>query len=248
MTGRRSALVTGASRGIGRGIALSLAGQGFDLTITSRTEADLSAFRHELVAVGAGCVVHRAADMSDRDSLRELVEFHGSVHGGAMNVLILNAGVGTAGNVADFPVKRADKTIEVNLVSAFLLMQSSIPMLRLAAESDRARGATVVGISSITGAYAEAGLAVYGATKAALMSLLETVQIEEAAHGITATAIAPGYVDTDMSAWVTDRIPAADMISVDDVVSVVAMVVGLGRNAAIPKIVMTRRGSTGYEA
>ena len=79
-----------------------------------------------------------------------------------------------------------------------------------AATADRKRGARVIALASITGVYAEPGLAVYGASKAALISLMETLNAEESANGVMATAIAPAYVATDMSAWTADTIPAND--------------------------------------
>jgi short-subunit dehydrogenase len=240
-------LVTGASRGIGRGIAESLARQGFGLTITSRKADELASLTVELEAMGAPQVVHLAAEMADRESLPSLVGLHDATFG-AMNALVLNAGVGTAGNVADFPVHRIDKTLEVNLVSAIVLIQNALPLLRAGAEQDPEHGSTIVGMSSITGMYAEPGLAVYGASKAGLVSLLQTVNLEESGNGVKATALAPGYVDTDMSAWVNETIPADVMIRVSDIVAVVDMLVALGRTATIPSMAVTRSGSNGYEA
>ncbi|CUR55540.1 conserved hypothetical protein [metagenome] len=243
----RSALVTGASRGIGRGIAESLARQGFGLTITSRKATDLDRLAEQLKGWGAADVVYQAADLADRAALPALVELHGAAYG-AMNALVVNAGVGTAGNVADFPLARVDKILEVNLVSAVVLIQGALPLLRLGAEQDRDRGATIVGLSSITGAYAEPGLAVYGASKAGLTALLNAVNLEESGGGVRATALAPAYVNTDMSAWTTDTIEPDYMIRVGDVVAVVDLLLSLGRSASIPSIVMTRSGTSGYEA
>lgn len=96
--------------------------------------------------------------------------------------------------------------------------------------------------------YAEPGLAVYGATKAALISFMQTLNAEESAHGVTATAIAPGYVHTDMSAWATDTIPARTMIPVADVVAVADMLLSLGPRTSIATIVMSRSGTTEYRA
>jgi 3-oxoacyl-[acyl-carrier protein] reductase len=127
-------------------------------------------------------------------------------------------------------------------------VQRSLPLLRAAAAADPERGAKVIALASITGVYAEPGLAVYGATKAALISFMETLNAEESAHGVTATAIAPGYVDTDMSAWVTDTIPAHAMIPVADVVAVADMLLSLSPRTAIPTIVMARSGTNGYRA
>jgi 3-oxoacyl-[acyl-carrier protein] reductase len=243
----RTALVTGASRGIGRGIALSLARQGLALTVTSRTRSDLEALAVELREAGSPQVVLHAADMTDRDSLPAVVALHATTYG-AMSALVVGAGVGTAGPVATFKLARLDKMVEVNFTSAFVLIQEALPLLRRWADSDPSCGAKIVSLSSITGSYPEAGLAVYGATKAAQLSLIETVNLEESGNGVTATAIAPAFVDTDMSAWATADVPADTMIRVADVVRVVEMVLGLSRNAAITRIVIGRSGTTGYSA
>jgi short-subunit dehydrogenase len=243
----RTALVTGASRGIGLGIATSLARQGFGLTITSRTESDLASLSRELQRAGSPHVVARAVDLADRSALPELVSLHRDAFE-AMSALILNAGVGTAGPVSTFNAARLDKTFDVNFTSSFLLIQEALPLLRRWAESDLDRGAKIVGMSSIAGFFAEANLAVYGASKAALLSLLEAVNQEESGNGVTATAVAPAFVETDMSAWATDAVPAETMIKVEDVVSVVDMLLGLSRNASITRIVVTRSGTSGHAA
>lgn len=240
-----SSLVTGASRGIGREIARTLARRGHGLTITARKLVDLDAAATELHELGAPEVVTMACDMADRDSLPGLVKAHDAAFG-TMTALVLNAGVGTAGDVARFDMRRFDKTLEVNLAAPFVLLQESLPMLRAAAAADPARGARVVAMSSITGAYAEAGLAVYGAAKAAVMSLVETVNLEESASGVVATAIAPAFVDTDMSAWAADQVPTDQMIPVRDVARVVELLLDLSPRSVINTLVMSRSGTNGY--
>jgi len=243
----RSALVTGASRGIGRGIAFRLAERGYALTITSRKPADLAALAPELRAAGAPHVVHYAADMADRAALAEVVDAHQAAFTN-MNALVLSAGVGTAGPIDTLPLHRFDRTVEVNLAAAFVLIQHSLPLLRAAAAADPDRGAKVIALASITGVHPEPGLAAYGATKAALISLMQTLNAEESNRGVTATAIAPGYVHTDMSAWVTDTIPPHTMIPVADVVAVADMLLSLGPRTSITTIVMSRSGTTGHHA
>lgn len=243
----KSALITGASRGIGLGIAERLAHLGYSLTVTARDSERLATVAQELTTAGAPDVVAMAGDLSDPEHLERLTIEHNANYG-SMTALILNAGVGTAGNIADFPMRRFDKTFAVNVRAPFQLLQQSLPLLRAGAAEDPDRGAKVVSLASITGVYAERGLAVYGATKAALISLTQTLNAEESANGISATTIAPGYVDTDMSKWTQDTIPPNEMLEVNDIVEIVAALLQLSSRAVVSNIVMTRAGTDGYGA
>jgi 3-oxoacyl-[acyl-carrier protein] reductase len=243
----KSALVTGASRGIGLGVAKRLAHLGYSLTVTARDAERLATVAEELTAAGAPDVVSIAGDLSDPEHLERLTAEHEAKYG-SMTALILNAGVGTAGSIADFPLRRFDKTFAVNVRAPFQLLQQSLPLLRAGAAEEPDRGAKVVSLASITGVYAERGLAVYGATKAALISLTQTLNAEESANGISATTIAPGYVDTDMSKWTQDTIPPGEMLEVNDIVEIVAAILQLSSRAVVPNIVMTRAGTDGYGA
>jgi NAD(P)-dependent dehydrogenase (short-subunit alcohol dehydrogenase family) len=120
--------------------------------------------------------------------------------------------------------------------------------LRRAAAAHPERGARVVAIASLTGVAAEPGLAAYGATKAALISLCQSINVEESAAGISATAIAPGYVDTEMSSWVHDQIDPADMIEPGDIAELVAALTRLSGRAVVPSILIARRGETQWRA
>lgn len=111
-----------------------LARQGVGLTITSRSAEDLEHLVVRLRDEGSPTVAHHAADMSDRAQLPELVDLHEQVFG-PMRALVVNAGVGTARPVDTYPLKRLDKTVNVNLVAPFVLVQSSLPLLRAGAEA-----------------------------------------------------------------------------------------------------------------
>lgn len=241
----RTALITGASRGIGRGIALSLAKRGYALTVTSRSNNDLEELARELRGAGSPDVCLVAADLAEPNSLAGIVASHQARHG-SMNALVLNAGVGSAGEVATYSIERLRKTVDVNFVAALVLIKAALPLLRSAAVEVPDRGAKIVALSSITGVYAEPGLAVYGASKAALLSLIETVNLEESSRGVTATGIAPAFVATDMSQWAADRVSTDQMIRVGDVVAVVEMILGLSANVALGHVVMRRAISNGY--
>lgn len=243
----RSALVTGASRGIGLGIARMLADRGYSLLLAARNGDGLKVVADELAGRGSPTVVTCAGDLADPDYPSRLAERHLTAFG-SMSSLVLNAGVGTAGSVADFPTGRLDKTVAVNFRAPFLLLQRCLPLLREAASNDEWHGARVIVLSSITGVYAEAGLAAYGATKAALNSLVETLNAEESGRGVSATAIAPAYVETDMSAWVRDQVPGEEMIPVSDVVELVGALLGLSARSVVPRLVISRAGTSGFGA
>lgn len=243
----RTALVTGASRGIGHGIACELASRGYGLTVLSRSSRSLKALEDEFRAKGAAEVTTVVGDLANRADVAKVVQVHDGVFG-SMNVLALSGGVGTAAPVDALTQRRIDKTVEVNFGSALTLVRDSLPLLRKAAGDDPQRGTRVIALSSITGVFAEPGLAVYGASKAALTSFMETLNAEESGRGVMATAICPGYVNTEMSAWTTDVIPASTMIPVEDVVRVVAMLLDLGSTTSITQMVLTRSGTLGYFA
>jgi 3-oxoacyl-[acyl-carrier protein] reductase len=165
-----------------------------------------------------------------------------------MNVAVLSAGVGTAGRIENTKLSRVDKMIDVNVKAPLFVIQSALPLLRAAAVDDPAHGARIIALASITGVFPEAGLALYGATKAALISLVKSLNSEESAAGVTATAIAPGYVDTAMSEWVHDRIDPTTMIQVDDIVEIVDALIAMSAKSVVSEVVMARAGSDGRDA
>ncbi len=237
----RSALVTGASRGIGLRVARRLAEEGYGLTVVSRTRAGLLDAAAELRALGAE--VHPiAADLAEEAAARRVVDEH-AAHFDHLDLMVLAAGVGTKGTVADTSAKVYDLTMSVNLRAQFLLVQAALPALRSAAAMAPARGAKVIALGSITGVAAVAGMGAYGASKAALISLCEAVTLEEGGNGVTATAVSQGYVDTDMTAWVRGEVDPGDMVTVDDVAEIVRAVSRLSARAVVPNVVVSRVGA-----
>jgi 3-oxoacyl-[acyl-carrier protein] reductase len=242
----RSALITGASRGIGLGISRTLAAQGWRLTLAARDAARLNAVATELDSTGQR-VRALPTDMASEDAVARLAHAHRDVHG-TMDALILCAGVGSAAPMADASLARFDKQMTVNVRSAVQLVQSSLPMLREASMERPSTGARVIALSSITGIYAEEELGLYGATKAALSSICRSINAEHARHGVGATAISPGYVDTDMSQWVHSVNPPESMITVADIVVLVDALLRLSAQAVVPEIAVTRAQAGQYRA
>src|SRR5690348_11142910 len=223
----RAALVTGGSSGIGRAIARMLHDEGYGLTLVSRRAEKVQAAAEELGAVAV------AADVGDADECARVVAEHRERFG-RIDVLVNSAGVGIAGTVDQLPAKHFDLQVGVNLRGLFLVTQAAIPLLR---ESH----GLVVNLASIAGTLPTPGLATYGATKAAVISLTKSLHEEIDGDGVRAIAICPGFVDTPMAEW--SGLPGAEMIQPEDCAEVVRMCLRLSPHARIPQVVIERAGS-----
>jgi NAD(P)-dependent dehydrogenase (short-subunit alcohol dehydrogenase family) len=241
-----SALVTGASGGIGQAVARRLAGAGYGLTVSGRDVGALAALRRELAGADVQVQVW-PADMGAEAEVRGLAAAHADRFD-RLDLLVLCAGTGTSGLLADYPLDRFDRQVSVNLRGPFALIQACLPQLRRSAAASPDRGARVIAVASVTGVSAEPGLAAYGATKAGLISLCGSVSAEEARHGISATAISPGYVDTDMSAWIHDQVGPGEMITPSDIADLVGTLAGLSAWACVPHVIVSRRGASQLRA
>jgi short-subunit dehydrogenase len=222
----KSALVTGGSSGIGLAIARALRQDGYALTLVARRPEPLEAAAVELDAHGI------PANLGDPDECVRVVAAHAEQHGG-MDVLVNCAGIGIGGSFADQDTKRIDLQLDVNLAATLVVTREALPLLRAS------RG-QIVTLASIAGTIPTPGLAVYGATKAALIAWTSSLNREEAANGIRATAISPGFVATRMTEWT--GLPEEEQISTDDVVSLVRAVLALSPMARVPNIVVERVG------
>ncbi|MGI5268770.1 SDR family NAD(P)-dependent oxidoreductase [Nonomuraea sp. CA-218870] len=246
MTGRPTALVTGASRGIGFAIAHRLAEAGHDLIVCARRAGTVADAARRLAATGAR--VHaEQVDLAVEEDVRRLVEVC-QERCDRLDVLVLGAGIGTAGPIEEVPLRRFDKVFAVNVRAPYALVQGLLPLLRKGAAANPRRGAKIVALASITGVYPSPGLAVYGASKAALGALCRSVNAETSASGVSATVISPGYVDTDMTEGVRDEVDPAAMISTSDIAELAMSVTRLSVNAVVPELVVTRPGGQLHRA
>jgi NAD(P)-dependent dehydrogenase (short-subunit alcohol dehydrogenase family) len=223
----RAALVTGGSSGIGLAIARMLKDGGYELTLASRRPERVQAAAEELGAVAV------AVDVGDPDDCARLVAEHRERFG-RLDVLVNSAGVGIGGTVEDLSAKHFDLQLGVNLRGLFLVTQAAIPLLR------ESRG-WIVNLASIAGTLPTPGLATYGATKAAVISLTRSLNEELDADGVRAVAICPGFVDTPMAQW--SGIAREEMIRPEDCAEVVRMVLRLSPHARVPQVVIERAGS-----
>jgi NAD(P)-dependent dehydrogenase (short-subunit alcohol dehydrogenase family) len=222
----KSALVTGGSSGIGLALAHALREDGYELTIAARRPEPLEAAAAELGALAV------PANLADADECARVVAAHAERHGG-MDVLVNSAGIGIGGSFADLDDKRVGLQLDVNLRATLVVTRESLPLLRAS------RG-QIVTLASIAGTIPTPGLAIYGATKAALIAWTSSLNREEAEQGIRATAISPGFVATRMTEWT--GLPAEEQISPDDIVALVRTVLSLSPMARVPNIVVERVG------
>ena len=241
-----SALITGATGGIGRVIAERLAQGGYCLTLSGRDETALAKLASDLAGHHTGLQIV-PADMTVDADISMLARRHAERFG-SMDLLVLSAGTGTSGRIADYPMRRFDRQLTVNVRAPFALVQGCLPALRQAAAARPDRGARIVAVASILGIAAEPGLAAYSAAKAALISLCQSINGEESSAAVTATAIAPGYVDTEMSAWVHDRIDPAQMIPPADIAELILALTRMSARSVVPLVTMSRASSSQWRA
>jgi len=221
-----SALITGGSSGIGLALARALREDGYELTLVARRPEPLEEAAQALDALAV------PANLGDPDECVRVVAAHAERHRG-MDVLVNCAGIGIGGSFADQDTKRIGLQVDVNLQATLVVTRESLPLLR----ASRGR---VITLASIAGTIPTPGLAVYGATKAALIAWTSSLNREEEESGVRATAISPGFVATRMTEWT--GLADDDQISLDDIVTLVRAVLALGPMARVPNIVVERVG------
>ncbi len=188
----RTALVTGASRGIGRAIALGLARDGFDVVLNDveRQRGELEAVSAEITTLERRAVT-LTADVSDRAAVRAMVEA-AMREVGSIEAVVNNAGILIANSVEALEEAQWDAVMDVNAKGTFLVVQALLPHMR-------ARGyGRIVNIASIGGKHGAPEQAHYSASKAAIMGFTRVLAQEVGSLGITANCVCPGIIVTDM--------------------------------------------------
>jgi 3-oxoacyl-[acyl-carrier protein] reductase len=224
----RVAVVTGASQGIGKAIALELAKAGALVALAARNESKLAEVKAEIEAAG-GKAEAFTLDVSNEDAIKaaakDIIAKLGTVH-----ILVNNAGVTRDGLVLRMKSADWDDVLTTNLKGAFLLTQALLqPMMK-------ARWGRIINISSVNGELGAPGQANYAASKAGLIGLTKSLAREFASRNITVNAVAPGFVETDMTHVLTDdqktamlsAVPLGRAGSVADIAAAVAFLASEG--------------------
>lgn len=228
------ALVTGAGTGIGRAVVRDLVNQGARVSIVGR-RMDKLRETADFCGNEAQVTCH-AVDVSDRDSIQSVVR-EVSMKMGPITLLVNNAGINTpVRSVAEVDPKDWDSTLAINVTGAFNCLRAVLPDMR------KMGYGLIVNVSSIAGIQASrlAGAA-YSASKHAMMALNHSINVEESCHGIRASAICPGEVDTELLKFrpVEMRIEDREKILLpEDVAAAVLFVVSLPSRACVPELVI----------
>ena len=191
----RKALVTGASRGIGRAIAIALAKAGAHVTCTATNAERLNEVVETIQAAG-GQAEAVTCNVNDAEQVKEVVTAAAKKNGG-LDIVVNNAGITADGLFMRMDDDQWDRVISTNLRGPFLVSRAAVRPLM------KSKAGRVINISSVSGLMGNPGQANYSAAKAGLIGLTRTVAMELASRNVTVNAVAPGFIETDM----TDEIP-----------------------------------------
>lgn len=220
---RPAALVTGGGRGIGRAICLALAKAGFDVCINYASSASAAEQTAEdCKALGVQAVTMQA-DVTDPVQCQNLVEAAAKTFG-RLDVLVNNAGVTADKLILRMQEADFDKVINANLKGAFFCSKTACKLMM------RQRYGRIINVSSVVGLHGNAGQSNYAASKAGLIGLTKSLAKEFAARGVTVNAVAPGFIETDMTDAMSDAakeaalgtIPAGRIGRAEEVANAVA--------------------------
>ena len=199
MSENKVALITGATRGIGKEIALELAANGFYIAVNYRSKQDgMEELKKEIEKNNVRCEFVKAdvANFEDCESMvKETIEKFGKI-----DVLVNNAGITKDGLIMRMKKEDFDSVIDVNLTGTFNVTRNVIPYML------KQRSGRIINVSSVVGVAGNAGQTNYSASKAGIIGFTKSLAKEVASRNILVNAIAPGFIDTDMTSVLSDAV------------------------------------------
>jgi NAD(P)-dependent dehydrogenase (short-subunit alcohol dehydrogenase family) len=234
----RAAIVTGASSGIGYAIARMLGQEGYSLTLAARRPEKLQAAAEELAKEDFDLQAV-PANVSEEADIQRVVASHRERYG-RLDVLVNNAGVGIGAPVGEIETKRLDMQLDINLRSIVLFYRECVPLLLTAAAEHK--NALVVNTSSISGKFGQGWLSVYSATKHGVVGWTEAMNKELAPQGIKSSALCPAFVDTPMTEFAKQHVPAEQMIRPEDIAEAVRYLLKVSPACIVPEMMFVRPG------
>ncbi|MCK5113650.1 MAG: SDR family oxidoreductase [Phycisphaerae bacterium] len=237
LTGK-TAIVTGAGRGIGRAIALDLGKHGAHIFCAARTARQIESVAIEIVAAG-GTATPIVCDLSNEQSICDMFtqvtrKFE------RLDILINNAGIGIYGPIAEFSTADFDNVISVNLRGTFLCSREAMKLMV------PAHSGYIINISSVVGFKGYVNQGAYTAAKHGVVGLTKTLAIEAQENGIRASVVLPGGVDTEMVARSRPDLDRSVLIQPSDIAHTVAYLLSLPATCAVDQIYIRRRNSTPF--
>jgi NAD(P)-dependent dehydrogenase (short-subunit alcohol dehydrogenase family) len=214
----KTALITGASAGIGWASALALAGEGANLVITARRQERLAELKAAIQKEG-GKAISLMGDAKEEETARQTVDLAIQTFG-SLDILINNVGIGNYKNLIDTSAEEYDEMMDSNMRSTFLFTRHAVPVMI------KQGSGTILVISSMAGVYGFGGEAVYCATKFAQVGFAQALDKELRPHGIKVGAICPGGVKTEFALGkgrTEESVAASGMLDPEDVAGVVLM-------------------------
>ena len=227
MSERKAAIVTGASRGIGRAAALRLAKMGMNIVFTYNSGIEAAEETKALCEAEGVEVLAVQADVSSSENCDQLVEQTMDAFG-RVDVLVNNAGLTRDGLIIRMTDEQFDQVIDTNLKGAFYMMRA------VSKQMMKQRSGRIINISSVVGVMGNAGQVNYAASKAGVIGMTKSLARELASRKVTVNAIAPGMIETDMTAVMSEKakeamkaaIPAGEMGKPEDVAGTIAFLAG----------------------
>ena len=199
MSESKVALITGATRGIGREIALELAANGFDIAVNYRSEKDIPEdLKKEIESHNVRCEFVKA-DVSSFEQCESMVK-DAIAKFGRIDVLVNNAGITRDGLIMRMKKEDFEAVIDVNLVGTFNVTRNVIPYMI------KQRSGRIISLSSVVGVAGNAGQTNYSASKAGVIGFTKSLAKEVASRNILVNAVAPGFIDTDMTKVLSDSV------------------------------------------
>ena len=198
LTGK-TAIITGAARGIGKALALKFAEEGANIAFTDLViDESGEETRKEIEAKGVKCLAYASNAANFEETAEVVKKIHEDF--GTIDVLVNNAGITKDGLMLRMTEAQWDAVINVNLKSAFNFVHACLPIMM------RQRGGSIINMSSVVGVHGNAGQANYAASKACMIALAKSVAQEMGSRGVRANAIAPGFIETAMTHQLSDEV------------------------------------------
>jgi NAD(P)-dependent dehydrogenase (short-subunit alcohol dehydrogenase family) len=232
------ALVTGSGRGIGRSIGKTLANEGAQVIVCSRTAAEIEQVVREITKKD-GRAIAFPADVANEEAVVAMFE---SVINrfGKIDILVNNAGIGRFGSVADFEVRQFDELMAVNLRGTFLCCRQALKLMI------PQKSGYIINISSVVGIKGYPNQAAYPASKHGIMGFTKSLAAETQKHNIRVSAILPGGVDTELFREARGDIETSAVMHPADIAHTVLFLLSLSERAAIDQIYIRRNNSSPF--